>query len=70
MKSYILRSGCRYTLVDESDGRSLFSAEVARTNMCFEDKELVGVDTIDSMLHFKVGNKHYYANTNSVSVLH
>jgi hypothetical protein len=70
MKSYILHAGSRYTLVEESNGKSLFSAEIARTDLMFEDKELVGIDTIDSMLHFKVGNRHFYANNRSVSVLH
>ena len=70
MKSYILHAGSRYTLVEETGGKMLFSAQTARTDMIFEDKELVAVDTVDSMLHFQVGNRHFYANNRSFSVMH
>jgi hypothetical protein len=70
MKSYVLREGCRFTLVEETPTKMLVSACVATRDISFEDKELIGVDTVDRMLHFHVGNRHYYANTNSVSVLH
>lgn len=70
MKFYVLHAGSRYSLVEESGGKMLFSAEVARTDLIFEDKELVAVDTVDAMLHFKIGNRHFYANNRSVSVMH
>jgi len=70
MKSYILRTGCRYTLVEETPTKMLVIPSTADRDISFDFTELVGVDAIDSMLHFKVGNRHYYANTNSVSVLH
>jgi hypothetical protein len=70
MKSYILREGSRFTLVQETPTKMLVSPCVADRDISFEDKELIGVDTVDRMLHFRVGNRHYYANTNSVSIIH
>lgn len=70
MKSYILRTGCRYTLIENFPDKTLVVPAMAERDIWFNSAELVGVDAIDSMLHFKVGNKHYYANTNSVSVIH
>lgn len=70
MKNYVIHAGSRYTLVEETANKTLVSAEVARTDLYFEDKELVAVDTVDAMLHFKIGNRHFYANNRSVSVMH
>jgi hypothetical protein len=70
MKSYILHAGSRYTLVEETESKMLISPQVARTDILFEDKELIEVDTVDAMLHFQVGNRHFYANNRSISVMH
>jgi hypothetical protein len=48
----------------------LITPAVADRDIAFEDNELVEVDTVTKMLHFHVGNRHYYANTANVSVLH
>jgi hypothetical protein len=70
MKSYVLREGCRFTLVEETPTKMLVTPCVAARDISFEDRELIGVDTVDRMLHFRIGSRHYYANTNSVSVIH
>lgn len=70
MKNYIIHAGSKYTLMEETATTTKISAEVARTDLYFEDKELVAIDTVDAILHFKVGNRHFYANNRSVSVMH
>ncbi len=70
MKTYILRAGTKYTLVQETLTKMLIVPAVADRDICFEDRELVEVDTLTKILHFHVGNRHYYANTDSVIVAH
>ena len=70
MKSYVLRAGSKYTLVKEEPNETSWFPSVAREDMLFEDKELIEVDTVTRILHFKRGIRHYYANNSSVSVIH
>lgn len=70
MKSYILREGSKYTLVQETPTKMLITPAVADRDIAFEDNELIEVDTVTKILHFHVGNRHYYANTSNVSVVH
>lgn len=48
----------------------LITPAVADRDIAFEERELVEVDTLTKMLHFHVGNRHYYANTCNVTVTH
>jgi len=70
MKTYILREGARFTLMQETPTKMLVTPCVADRDISFDGKELVEVDALYKMLHFHVGNRHYYANTNSVTVAH
>lgn len=70
MKAYVIREGARFTLVQETPTKMLVTPCIADRDISFDDRELVGVDTVAKMLHFHVGNRHYYANTFFVSVIH
>ena len=70
MKSYVLRAGSKYTLMQETPTKMLIIPDIADRDISFDDKELIEVDTVTKMLHFKVGNRHYYANNSNVSVVH
>lgn len=70
MKSYVLRAGSKYTLVQDTPNKTIITPDVADRDIFFEDKELIEVDTVTKMLHFKTGNRHYYANNSNVSVIH
>lgn len=70
MKSYVLRAGSKYTLMQETPTKMLITPAVADRDICFDYEELIGVDTVHRTLHFRVGNRHYYANTSNVSVVH
>jgi len=70
MKSYVLREGSRFTLVQETATKMIVIPSVADRDISFDQRELVGMDNVDKMLHFHVGNRHYYASSANVSVLH
>jgi len=70
MKAYVLRAGSKYTLIQETPTKMLIIPDVADRDVSFNDSELVEVDTVNRILHFKVGNRHYYANNANVSVVH
>lgn len=70
MKSYVLRTGSRFTFVVEKANNNVIGVAVADRDISFDAKELVEVDTVTGILHFHVGNSHYYANNSAVSVYH
>jgi hypothetical protein len=70
MKAYVLRAGSYYTLVQETPTKILITPATADRDIAFEDRELIEFDATTQMLHFHVGNRHYYANNSNVSVLH
>jgi hypothetical protein len=70
MKSYILRAGSMFTLVHEGPTQTLVSPSKTFIDMPFESNQLVEVDTVTHILHFKIGNTHYYANNSNISVIH
>jgi hypothetical protein len=70
MKSYVLRAGSKYTLVQDTPNKKIITPAVADRDISFDGCELVEVDTVTKILHFRTGNRHYYANNSNVSVIH
>ena len=70
MKSYVLRTGSKFILEEKTLTGKLIYGVIADRDISFEDKELVEVDTVRKRLHFHVGNRDYYVNSECVSVLH
>jgi hypothetical protein len=70
MKAYVLRAGSKFTLVQETPNKMIVTPAIADRDISFDGCELIEVDTVTKMLHFKCGNRHYYANNSNVSVIH
>jgi hypothetical protein len=68
MKTYTIRSGSKFTLMQETPARTLVSLVVADRDFTFDDCELVEIDLVEKTFHFHVGNRHYYTNIGDVTV--
>ena len=69
MKNYVIRSGSRYTLEQETPNRLLVTTVEADRDIVFEESDLKVVNTATRMLTFTVGNRNYHVNRDYVTVL-
>ena len=69
MKTYVVRTGSRYTLEQETPTKLLITSTVADRDISFDESELKEVNTATRMLTFHVGNRNYHVNRENVTVL-
>ena len=69
MKTYVIRSGSRYTREQVTPTRLLVSTTDADRDISFDESELKVVNTATRMLTFIVGNRTYHVNRDNVIIL-
>lgn len=69
MRTFVIRSGSRYTLEQETPTRLLVTSAVADRDISFDESELKAVNTVSRILTFHVGNRNYHVNRDNVTVL-
>jgi hypothetical protein len=68
MKTYTIREGSKYTLMQETPARTLVTSAIADRDFSLDDCNLVEIDTVEKTFHFHVGNRHYYVSIDNVIV--
>jgi hypothetical protein len=73
MKTYVLKKGSKYILVEKTITGTHYAHIACETDLLFTEKELIQVDTVTGMLRFSVryttGNSDFFVNNTDVIVL-